>query len=126
MRSLRQFGVFVIMTAACCGCSSSGGGGGGGDATAPPPATVAVKIYHDPPMNTMLWEDGFVLAGPDGGPTSTKHGVWKTYFHETVSGAKGILESEREYDHGTWDKEAAWTWFNPDSSIRDTGFDAIF
>jgi hypothetical protein len=125
MTSRLMCGVLLIVAAACSSCSSSGGGGGA-SVTSPPPTTTAVKIYFDPPMNTSLSEEGFVLVGSDGKPTGIKHGVWKTFYPENVSGGKDIMESEKTYDFGTWNREKSWTVFNPDTSIRDTMYDAIF
>jgi hypothetical protein len=124
MSAIRLLTLGVITLGLGTGCSGGGGGGGNGGASVPPPATTSVRVYYDAPANTQLKEEGLVLVGTDGKPSDTKHGTWKTYFHPDIAGEKNILESEKTYEQGTWNRVLLWTLYNPDTSIRDSGYDA--
>ena len=112
----------VIAGGVSAGCS----GGGGASTSTPTPTTASVKVYYDSPANTMLKEEGLVVVGPDGKPSDVKFGVWQTYFHPDIAGAKNVVESEKTYENGTWNPALAWTLFNADTSIRDSADDAVF
>jgi hypothetical protein len=105
------------------GCGSGGGGGDSATTTTPPPATVMVKIYYDEPTNTMVHEEGLVLLGPDGNPTTTKHGLWKTYFPPENGNS---LETEKIFVDNQWDQQQEWIEYNADTSIRVTMTDGTF
>ena len=120
MQPLITWSLVLFTMGVIAGCASSGGGGSTpGSST----TTTMMTTYYDAPANTMIHEVGPVLLGPDGKPTSAKHGAWKTYFPPQDGNG---LQFEKIFAHGIWDENQDWIEHNPDASIRDTWADAVF
>jgi hypothetical protein len=94
----------------------TGCGAGGSAAKPAPAAATAHKVtYYDPDTRQHRKEEGDVLLGSDGLPTTTRHGVWTTWHPPADGGGK---QFEKTYVDGVWDRQRYWREWNPDTSLR--------